>query len=118
MRYVTVDVFTDRLFGGNPLAVVLDARGLSASLDACIEDPATGSASAATIALLATLAPERSGEQSWRIEQGVDMGRPSLILGRTVKRAGAVSAVHIAGRVVPVMHGHLTLSPTPQWAPQ
>ena len=29
-RYVTVDVFTDRMFGGNPLAVVLDAAGLSA----------------------------------------------------------------------------------------
>ena len=28
-RYVTVDVFTDRMFGGNPLAVVLDAAGLS-----------------------------------------------------------------------------------------
>lgn len=28
-RYVTVDVFTDRPFGGNPLAVVLDAGGLS-----------------------------------------------------------------------------------------
>jgi len=30
-RYVTADVFTDRMFGGNPLAVVLDAQGLSAS---------------------------------------------------------------------------------------
>ncbi len=29
-RYVTVDVFTARVFGGNPLAVVLDAQGLSA----------------------------------------------------------------------------------------
>jgi trans-2,3-dihydro-3-hydroxyanthranilate isomerase len=28
-RYVTADVFTDRQFGGNPLAVVLDARGLT-----------------------------------------------------------------------------------------
>src|ERR1700759_3041907 len=28
-RYVTGDVFTDRAFGGNPLAVVLDAAGLS-----------------------------------------------------------------------------------------
>ena len=28
-RYVTVDVFTDQIFGGNPLAVVLDAEGLS-----------------------------------------------------------------------------------------
>ena len=30
-RYVTVDVFTDRTFGGNPLAVVLDADGLNAA---------------------------------------------------------------------------------------
>jgi trans-2,3-dihydro-3-hydroxyanthranilate isomerase len=28
-RYITVDVFTDLAFGGNPLAVVLDAGGLS-----------------------------------------------------------------------------------------
>src|SRR6201996_586118 len=28
-RYVTVDVFTDRAFGGNPLGVVIDAEGLS-----------------------------------------------------------------------------------------
>ncbi|OFV92836.1 MAG: hypothetical protein A3G76_02560 [Acidobacteria bacterium RIFCSPLOWO2_12_FULL_65_11] len=28
-RYLHLDVFTDRLFGGNPLAVVLDPRGLS-----------------------------------------------------------------------------------------
>jgi trans-2,3-dihydro-3-hydroxyanthranilate isomerase len=28
-RYIIVDVFTDRAFGGNPLAVVLDAEGLS-----------------------------------------------------------------------------------------
>src|SRR5438552_10524357 len=27
--YITIDVFTDRPFGGNPLAVVTDARGLS-----------------------------------------------------------------------------------------
>jgi len=28
-RYVTADVFTNRAYGGNPLAVVLDAQGLS-----------------------------------------------------------------------------------------
>src|SRR5260370_939794 len=28
-RYITVDVFTDRAFGGNPLAVVLDAGGVT-----------------------------------------------------------------------------------------
>jgi trans-2,3-dihydro-3-hydroxyanthranilate isomerase len=29
LDFVTVDVFTDRRFGGNPLAVITDARGLS-----------------------------------------------------------------------------------------
>ena len=29
--FVTVDVFTDRRFGGNPLAVVLNGQGLSAA---------------------------------------------------------------------------------------
>jgi hypothetical protein len=28
-RYVTADVFTKEMFGGNPVAVVLDAEGLS-----------------------------------------------------------------------------------------
>ena len=28
-RYLVCDVFTDRAFGGNPLAVLPDARGLS-----------------------------------------------------------------------------------------
>ena len=28
-RHVTIDVFTDRTFGGNPVAVVLDAAGLA-----------------------------------------------------------------------------------------
>jgi trans-2,3-dihydro-3-hydroxyanthranilate isomerase len=30
-RFVTLDVFTDRRFGGNPLAVIPDARGLSSA---------------------------------------------------------------------------------------
>ena len=34
LDFVTVDVFTDRRFGGNPLAVFLDARGLTARADA------------------------------------------------------------------------------------
>lgn len=35
-RYFTVDVFTDRAFGGNPLAVVLDAEGLTTTQMAAI----------------------------------------------------------------------------------
>ena len=78
-------------------------------LDATPEDPATGSASGATIALLAALDAAADGERAWRVEQGLDMGRPSLILGRTEKRAGVVTAVHVAGHAVQVMQG--TLAP-------
>lgn len=84
----------------------LHAR-MFAPLDAIPEDPATGSAAAATIALLATHRPERDADAAWRIEQGVDMGRPSLLLGRTEKRDGRVTAVHLAGNAVQVMHGFL-----------
>lgn len=84
----------------------LHARMFS-PLDGIPEDPATGSAAAATIALLATLRPERDGEISWHIEQGVDMGRPSVLLGRTEKRDGMVTAVHIAGFAVQVMRGFI-----------
>jgi trans-2,3-dihydro-3-hydroxyanthranilate isomerase len=80
-----------------------------APLDGTIEDPATGSAAGAAIALLASLRPTADEDFSWRIDQGVDMGRPSVILGRTEKRSGAVTGVHICGRAVPVMHGFLEL---------
>ena len=82
----------------------LHARMFS-PLDGIVEDPATGSAAAATISLLASLQPERDGEMSWRIEQGVEMGRPSLLKGRTEKRDGAITAVHIGGFAVQVMSG-------------
>ncbi|MHB1871299.1 MAG: PhzF family phenazine biosynthesis protein [Steroidobacteraceae bacterium] len=84
----------------------LHAR-MFASLDATIEDPATGSAAAATIALLTELHAERETEYRWRIEQGREMGRPSLILGRTEKKAGPVTAIHIGGQAVSVMRGVL-----------
>jgi trans-2,3-dihydro-3-hydroxyanthranilate isomerase len=86
----------------------LDAR-MFAPLDATLEDPATGSATAATIALLTSLRPEREIDLSWRVEQGVDMGRPGLLLGRTQKRDGLVTAVHVAGHAVTVMHGFLNI---------
>ena len=89
-------------------AIVLHARTFS-PLDGIIEDPATGSACAAAIALLATLDPRDHAEVAWRIHQGVDMGRPSLLLGRTTKIHGAVTGTHIGGRCVAVLEGTLTL---------
>jgi trans-2,3-dihydro-3-hydroxyanthranilate isomerase len=78
-------------------------------LDSIVEDPATGSAAAATLAFLAAQRPARNAEISWRITQGVDMGRPSLILGRTAKRDGVVTAVHLSGETVAVMRGSLDI---------
>jgi trans-2,3-dihydro-3-hydroxyanthranilate isomerase len=78
-----------------------------APLDGCVEDPATGSATAATIGLLTLLASEPDIDLTWRVEQGVDMGRPSLLRGRTEKRGGSVVAVRVSGRAVLVMRGTL-----------
>ncbi len=90
----------------------LQARMFS-PLDACVEDPATGSASGATMALLASLQADSDADRSWRVEQGVDMGRPSLILGRTQKRGGVVTAVHVAGQAILVMSGTLSVPAEP-----
>jgi predicted PhzF superfamily epimerase YddE/YHI9 len=222
-RYVTVDVFSDRAFGGNPLAVVLDAQGLhTAAMQAIAaefnysettfvlppRDPAStahvriftprtevpfaGHPNVGTAVVLAreleasgSPAPERMSFEEragpvalrllrgegrvigaelaapaalslgaavtadeaaaclsiepheivvsthgprvlsvglpflitevgsraatieWRVEQGVDMGRPSVIRGRTEKHDGDVAAVYIAGSAVPVMRGSL-----------
>ena len=54
------------------------------------EDPATGSATVAAAALFADLDPTRDGELKFRIGQGFDMGRPSLLLTRVRKQDGAV----------------------------
>ena len=96
------------VYARGSVAGELHARNF-APIDAGPEDPATGSAAAATIALLAAKRPERDAVAEWRMEQGVDMGRPSLLLGRTEKRGGEVTAVHIAGSAVQVMHGFLNL---------
>jgi trans-2,3-dihydro-3-hydroxyanthranilate isomerase len=87
---------------------VLHARMFS-PLDGIVEDPATGSACAAAIALLATLSRGERAELAWRIHQGVDMGRPSLLLGRTVVRDSTVIATHIGGRCVLVLEGIMNL---------
>ena len=106
LRPLAVDAIFFYCRGSGPTE--LHAR-MFAPLDAITEDPATGSATAATIAQLAALHPDANSQLSWRIEQGVDMGRPSLLLGRTVKRLGKVESVHVAGHAVQVMEGTLAV---------
>jgi trans-2,3-dihydro-3-hydroxyanthranilate isomerase len=77
--------------------------------DGIVEDPATGSAAAATCALRADLAPEADTDLALLIGQGGDMGRPSLLETHARKRRGAVEAVQVGGRCVEAMHGSFLL---------
>ncbi|THV15347.1 PhzF family phenazine biosynthesis protein [Rhizobium rhizophilum] len=79
-----------------------------APFDNVAEDPATGSASAALGAFLSTLAPAPT-ERRLLIEQGVEMGRPSLIGVTVTTLAGRFDRVEISGSSVTVMRGELTL---------
>ena len=74
-----------------------------------IEDPATGSATVAAAALLATLDPLRDGELKLTIGQGFDMGRPSILLTRVRKSGGNVVSAHVGGACVFMMEGTLSL---------
>jgi len=88
----------------------LQARMFHPGSSGLSEDPATGSATAAAAALLADLANQREGELQLRIGQGVDMGRPSLLLTRVVKQGGAVVSAHVGGRCVQMMEGTFRLA--------
>ncbi len=70
------------------------------------EDPATGSASAALTAFLATLEGQ---DISLAITQGVEMGRPSRIDTSAMVENGEVTATTVAGNAVQVAEGTLTL---------
>lgn len=76
-----------------------------APLAGTIEDPATGSANCALVAMLAHYNEAGSGEFSWRIAQGVEMNRPSFLEARTQKQNGNVTGVWIAGRSVMISEG-------------
>lgn len=78
-----------------------------APLDNVTEDPATGSASAALAALLGASDPASNGEIRLTIEQGVEMGRRSVIELAVSKSGGSVTDVRISGRCVAVMRGSI-----------
>jgi trans-2,3-dihydro-3-hydroxyanthranilate isomerase len=76
-----------------------------APMDGVPEDPATGSANCALVGLLSHLDEAAGGTFSWRIAQGVEMGRPSVLEARTEKRDGEVVNVWIGGESVMVCEG-------------
>ena len=71
------------------------------------EDPATGSASCAVAGLLAHHSGQANGRFSYRIAQGVEMGRPSVLLARAEKADGSVQATAVGGACVFVSEGFI-----------
>jgi trans-2,3-dihydro-3-hydroxyanthranilate isomerase len=76
-----------------------------APFDGIPEDPATGSANCALAGLLATINDLMSGQFAWKIAQGVEMGRPSLLHAKAEKKDGVVTATWIGGNSVLVSKG-------------
>jgi trans-2,3-dihydro-3-hydroxyanthranilate isomerase len=98
------DVFVYVRNGAAPGDFDVRAR-MFAPLDGVPEDPATGSASCALAGLLAKHDPRPSGEIRYRIAQGVEMGRPSVLEARVAKKDGEVGEIRIGGDSVLVSEG-------------
>jgi trans-2,3-dihydro-3-hydroxyanthranilate isomerase len=74
-----------------------------------VEDPATGSAAVALAGYLAARVSRAAGTQSWIVEQGFEMGRPSLLYLEADIAGGTINAVRLGGTAVRVLEGNLTL---------
>jgi trans-2,3-dihydro-3-hydroxyanthranilate isomerase len=75
------------------------------------EDPATGSACAALAGYLSTRDPRVASEgvTRWVIEQGFEMGRPSIIELELERKRGSVAAVRVGGASVLVSDGTMEI---------
>jgi len=94
--------------GGSAPASRIYARmfGVSVGVD---EDPATGSASAALAGSLADALTDPDGTFSWQIDQGVAMGRPSLIEISADKQNGRTVRIRVGGSTVVTGEGSLSV---------
>ena len=74
------------------------------------EDPATGSAAVGLGGYLAVRDPRFDGTLRWVIEQGFEMGRPSILEVEVDKKAGRITAVRCGGQSVIVCEGRFQLA--------
>lgn len=73
------------------------------------EDPATGSACAALGGYLGMRSDHANGTLRWIVEQGFEMGRPSILQVEADKKDGAIVAVRVGGATVMVCSGEITV---------
>ncbi len=95
--------------GGERLGSDIHARMFAPGLNVP-EDPATGSAAAALAGYLAVRDPRRDGLLAWRVEQGFEMGRPSIMEVEADVTDGEVVAVRVGGASVLMTEGHMEIS--------
>jgi len=69
------------------------------------EDAATGAGAATLAGSLANRLPERDGTFTWTLDQGVKMGRPSVLEASAGKRDGRTARVMVGGATVLVADG-------------
>jgi trans-2,3-dihydro-3-hydroxyanthranilate isomerase len=108
------DDVTGDLEAKNVLAFCTDARSVDNDFAVRVfapfygvpEDPATGSSNGCLAGYLARHEYTGSDTVSARVEQGYEMGRPSLVQLRASGRGEAVT-VEVGGGVVPVARGQL-----------
>ncbi len=74
-----------------------------------VEDPATGAAAVALAGYLASREAVPAGTLAWVIEQGFEMGRPSILAIEADKSGGEVTAVRVGGASVLVSEGTIAV---------
>jgi trans-2,3-dihydro-3-hydroxyanthranilate isomerase len=99
----TSEVFLFATEGERPGSDV-HARMFAPSLG-ITEDPATGSAAAALAGYLGTRDSRPNGTLRWVVEQGFEMGRPSILDVEADKENGRVVRSRVGGSSVTVMAG-------------
>lgn len=87
---------------GSDLRARMFAPGLGIA-----EDPATGSACAALGGYLAARDERRAGKLRWIVEQGFEIGRPSILEVEADKRDHAITGIRVGGATVLVSEGTL-----------
>lgn len=111
-----------RMFAGGPITgaflytrqcvrttSAFHARMFAAPESGVGEDPATGSAAVAFAGAIARFDEPRQGWHRRDIEQGFEMGRPSLIFLSFEMEHAKLSTVRIGGHAVPVSSGTIEL---------
>jgi trans-2,3-dihydro-3-hydroxyanthranilate isomerase len=104
------DVFV-LAWDGPPGGPVLHAR-MFAPGSGIEEDPATGSAAAALAGYLAARDGSAAATLQWTINQGADMGRPSLLRVLADRSDGRLTRVRVGGSSVIMTEGELLLEPS------